>query len=123
MLKPDQPVPTFALRAPLRLNPVVLDALAAIAATLNGRSEPAHCCTVAQGLFVPLDQFEQRGVQPALALRALADVRMLVAAGSQAQPTLSRDFNGTSTVGLVIAPSFIEGLHLSAFQPPTTEQA
>jgi conjugal transfer pilus assembly protein TraI len=121
--EPDHPVPIFALRAPLRLNPVVRDALAAIAATLNGRTEPAQCCTVAQGLFVPLGQFEQRGVQPSLALRALADVRMLVAAGPHAPPTLSRDFNGTPTVGLVIAPSYIEGLDLSAFLPPNLESA
>lgn len=121
MPEPERPVPTFALRAPLRLNPVVRDALIAIAATLNGRSEPAQCCTVAQGLFVPLGQLEQRGVQPSLALRALADVRMLVAAGPHAPPTLSRDFNGTPTVGLVIAPRFVEGLDLSAFLPPNPE--
>ena len=121
MPEPERPVPTFALRAPLRLNPVVRDALIAIAATLNGRSEPVQCCTVAQGLFVPLGQLEQRGVQPSLAMRALADVRMLVAAGPHAPPTLSRDFNGTPTVGLVIAPRFVEGLDLSAFLPPNPE--
>lgn len=99
------------------------EALTAIAATLNGRTEPAQCCTVAQGLFVPLGQFERRGVQPSLALRALAEVRMLVAAGLHAPPTLSREFNGSPTVGLVIAPRFIEGLELSAFLPPDLESA
>lgn len=119
--EPDRPVAIFALRAPLRLNPVVRDALTAIAATLNGRTEPAQCRTVAQGLFVPLGQFEQRGVQPTVALRALADVRMLVAAGAHAPHTLSRDFNGSPTVGLVIDPRFIEGLDLGAFLLLDTE--
>jgi conjugal transfer pilus assembly protein TraI len=121
--EPDLPAPLFALRAPLRLNPVVRDALTAIAATLNGRTDPAQCCTVAQGLFVPLAQFEQRGVQPSLALRALADVRMLVAAGPRSPPTHSRDFNGSPTAGLVIDPRFVEGLDLSGFLPPDTESA
>jgi conjugal transfer pilus assembly protein TraI len=120
---PDDPASVFALRAPLRLNPGVRDALTAIAATLNSRMEPAQCCTVAQGLFVPLDQFERRGVQPSLALRALAEVRMLVASGPQVPPTVSRDFNGTPTVGLVIDPRFIEGLDLAGFLPSDPEAA
>jgi conjugal transfer pilus assembly protein TraI len=119
----DQPEESFALRAPLRLNPVVRDALTAIAATLNGVAGPAQCCTIAQGLFVPLDRFDQRGVPPSLALRALADVRMLIATGTNAPPTLSRDFNGSPTIGLVIDPRFIEGLDLSAFTPPVSESA
>lgn len=123
---PTRPAPTepsLALRAPLRLNPVVRDALTAIAATLNEAAGPAQCCTIAQGLFVPLDRFDQRGVPPSLALRALADVRMLVSMGSSATPTLSRDFNGSATVGLVIDPRFIEGLDLSGFTPPVSESA
>jgi conjugal transfer pilus assembly protein TraI len=100
---------------------VVRDALTAIAATLNEAAGPAQCCTIAQGLFVPLDRFDQRGVPPSLALRALADVRMLVATGTHAPPTLSRDFNGSPTVGLVIDPRFIEGLDLSGFSPPVSE--
>ncbi|MDP1691853.1 MAG: MobH family relaxase [Burkholderiaceae bacterium] len=121
--EPDPPEPSFALRAPLRLNPVVRDALTAIAATLNSAAGPAQCCTVAQGLFVPLDRFDQRGVPPSLALRALADVRMLVSTGLHAPPTLSRDFNGSPTVGLVIDPRFIEGLDLSGFSLSVSEPA
>jgi conjugal transfer pilus assembly protein TraI len=119
----DRSEPSFALRAPLRLNPVVRDALTAIVATLNDATRPAQCCTIAQGLFVPLDGFEQRGVPPSLALRALADVRMLVATGPHAPPTLSRDFDGSPTVGLVIDPRFIEGLDLRGFIPPISEPA
>lgn len=120
---PAPPEPSFALRAPLRLNPVVRDALTAIAATLNETAGSAQCCTIAQGLFIPLDRFDQRGVPPSVALRALAEVRMLVATGTQAPPTLTRDFNGSPTVGLVIDPRFIEGLDVSGFSPPVPEPA
>lgn len=121
--EPPPAAPPLALRAPLRLNPVVRDALTNIAATLNGETGQPQCCTIAQGLFVPLDQFERRSVPPALALRALAEVRMLFAAGPHAAPTLSRDFNGNPTVGLVIDPRFVEGLDLSGFLPPVPESS
>ena len=99
----------------MRLNPVVRDALAAVLQTLRASSGPAHCCTVAQGIFVPLAQFEQRGVQAALALRALTEVQMLAMAHSKGPPTLSREFNGSPTVGLLLDPRFVEGLDLDAF--------
>ncbi len=107
--------PSFALQVPMRLNPVVRDALAAILQTLRASSGPAQCCTVAQGIFVPLAQFEQRSVPPALALRALAEVRMLAMADPKSPPTLSREFNGSPTVGLLLDPRFVEGLDLDAF--------
>jgi conjugal transfer pilus assembly protein TraI len=109
--------PLLALKAPMRLNPVVRDALAGIVTTLNTDSGPARCCTVPEGLFVPLDQFEQRGVPAAVALRALAEVRLLVSAGrpTKGPPTRSRNFNGTPTIGLVVDPRAIEGFDLDAF--------
>ena len=58
----------------MRLNPAVRDALAAIVSTLNGPGSAAAAAPVAAGLFVPLAELERRGVQPALAGRALADV-------------------------------------------------
>ena len=110
--------PSFALQAPMRLNPVVRDALAAVLQTLRASYGPAQCCTVAQGIFVPLAQFEQRSVPPALALRALAEVRMLAMADPKGPPTLSREFNGSPTVGLLLDPRFVEGLDLDAFVLP-----
>jgi conjugal transfer pilus assembly protein TraI len=111
------PSPPLTLRAPMRLNPVVRDALALIVATLNADCSPAHCCTIAEGLFVPLDQFERRGVPAAVALRALVEVRLLIRTSRAAKgpPTHSRDFNGVPTTGLVIHPRAIEGFDLSAF--------
>lgn len=100
----------------MRLNPVVRDALATVLETLNAATGPAHCCTTARGIFVPLEQFDKRGVPPALALRALADVRILVLADANGPPTLSREFDGSATVGLVIDPRFVEGMDLDAFE-------
>lgn len=106
------PSPSLALKAPMRLNPAVRDALSSIVTTLNADSGPAQCRTIAEGVFVPLEMFEHRGVPAAAALRALADVRLLVTAGRPAKsaPTLARDFNGRSTIGLVIDRSAIAGL-------------
>ena len=107
----------------MRLNPVVRDALSAVLQTLRASSGPAQCCTVAQGIFVPLAQFEQRGVQAALALRALTEVRMLAMAHPKGSPTLSREFNGSPTVGLLLDPRFVEGLDLDAFVLPEPQGA
>ena len=109
---------SFALKAPMRLNPVVRDALDAVLQTLRSSEGPAQCCTVAQGIFVPLAQLEQRSVPPALALRALAEVRMLAMADPKGPPTLSREFNGSPTIGLLLDPRFVEGLDLDAFVLP-----
>lgn len=123
--EPSKAAPTrsFALEAPMRLNPVVRDALTAVVHTLNPDAGPAQCCTVASGIFVPLGELERRGVEPSLALRALAEVRMLARVDAKGPPTLTRDFNGTPTVGLVIDPRFVDGVDLEGFAPPPSEGA
>lgn len=121
---PTQPSSeTFKLQAPLRLNPAVRDALTEVIRSFNPGSGPAQCCTVALGLFIPLAAFERRGLQPSLVLRALADVRMLARSGAEGPPTVSRDFNGTPAVGLILDPRFVEGLDLEGFMPSTGEEA
>jgi conjugal transfer pilus assembly protein TraI len=50
-----------------------------------------------------------------MAMRALADVGMLVPGSPGGPPTLSRDFNGTPTVGVVIDPRLISGFDLTGF--------
>lgn len=110
------PLP-FSLNAPLRLNPGVREGLAGIVQTLNGPSTAAAACTVAAGLFVPLREFERHGIQPAMAARALADVRMLVHPDHSRPPTVSHDFGGHPTLGLIIAPQFVLGFDLAAFIP------
>lgn len=115
--------PVFALQAPMRLNPMIRDALAAIVQTLGQQTGTALCCTIAPGVFVPLAELERRGVPATQALRALADVRMLAALGKRGPPTITRDFNGTPTVGLVIDPRFVTGLDLQGFALPEREGA
>ena len=118
---PATPSVSFTLQAPMRLNPVVREALAAVVQTLNEGAGPAQGCTVAHGFYVPLSEFERRGLQPSMALRALADVRMLVPAQPHGPPTLARDFNGTPTLGIVVDPRFITGFDLDGFALRDTE--
>lgn len=112
-----------ALKAPMRLNPAVRDALGSIVATLNGDARTAAACTVATGIFVPLGELERRGLQPALAMRALGDLGMLVHADANRPPTVSRDFGGVTTVGLILDPRFVIGLDLATFAIPESPQA
>ncbi len=112
---------TIGLQAPLRLNPLVRDALTAVVHSMNTGAGPAQCCTVALGVFVPLHEFERRGIQPSMALRALSDVHMLVRAQGKGPPTTSREFNGSPTVGLTIDPRFISGVDMEAFASPEAQ--
>lgn len=116
-------VTPIALKAPMRLNPAVRDALGSIVATLNGDARAAAAYTVATGIFVPLAELERRGLQPALAMRALSDLRMLVHADANRPPTTSRDFGGGTTVGLILDPRFVTGLDLATFAIPDSPQA
>lgn len=119
----EEAVAPVALKAPMRLNPAVRDALGSIVATLNGDARTAAACTVATGIFVPLAELERRGLQPALAMRALSDLRMLVHADANRPPTLSREFGGAITVGLILNPRFVTGLDLATFAIPASPQA
>ncbi len=112
---------SFNLNAPFRLNPAVRDAVAAVVQSLNDDAGPALGCITTHGFFVPLSAFDLRGVQASTALRALADVGMLVSPQSNGQPTVSRNFNGAPTTGLVIDPRFVEGLDLQAFVLPSAK--
>jgi conjugal transfer pilus assembly protein TraI len=116
-------VTPIALKAPMRLNPAVRDSLGSIVATLNGDARSVAACTVATGIFVPLTELERRGLQPALAMRALGDLRMLVHADANRPPTTSRDFGGVTTVGLILDPRFVTGLDLATFAIPESPKA
>lgn len=117
----EPPPATFALQAPMRLNPVMRDALAEAIRTLNDGMGPPAVCTIAQGVFVPLVEFERRGIQPSLAMRALTETKLLVRPNRDGPPTLSRDFNGNPTVGLVLDPRCVRGLDLAGFVAPPVE--
>jgi conjugal transfer pilus assembly protein TraI len=114
---------TFALQAPMRLNPLVRDALANAVRTLNEGMGPPIVCAVAQGLFVPLDEFVRRGVQPSLAMRALSETSMLVKQAPNGPPTHSREFNGHQTIGIVLDPRCVSGLDPAAFAASPEESS
>jgi conjugal transfer pilus assembly protein TraI len=115
------PSATFALQAPMRLNPVVRDVLAEAVRTLNDGMGPPTVCTVAQGVFVPLEEFGRRGVQPSLAMRALTEANLLMKPNRNGPPTLSREFNGNPTLGIVLNPRCVSGLDLAGFAAPPAE--
>lgn len=100
--------PGYTLQAPMRLHPATRAALLTIIQSLHGDASSALARPTSQGLFVPLGCLERQGIQPSHAIRTLAEVQMLVRNGNA--PTLSQDFNGVPTIGLVIAPPFIAGL-------------
>lgn len=105
----------FRLNAPMRLNPGVRDALAQIIDTLNRDESDVAACTISSGVFVPLTEFERRGIEPALAMRALGDVHMLVQPAGTVSPAHARDFGGEEKVGLVLRPQFVAGLDPNDF--------
>jgi conjugal transfer pilus assembly protein TraI len=112
-------IPAFKLDAPMRLNPVVRDALIHIVDTLNHDESEIAACTVSSGLFIPLAEFERRKIEPSLALRALLEVKMLVQPAGAASHTMARDFGGEHKVGLLLHPRFVAGLDPANFDVPT----
>ncbi|WP_369811589.1 MobH family relaxase [Janthinobacterium sp. SUN137] len=109
--KPSQPATaTYALRAPIRLNPGVAKILQAIVQTLNDTTLPPACYPMVSGLFVPLDAFVARQADGKMALRALADANMLVTGPAGTEPVEYHNLHGKQLVGMVIALQFIEGL-------------
>ena len=56
-----------------------------------------------------MDEFIRHGVQPSIALRALADTNMLVKAEPAGPPTSTRQIGDQTVMGIVIAANHIEG--------------
>ncbi len=112
----DVPPPVrFAFLSPSRLDPPVCQALVDIIDTMNGNAADVAARTVAQGVFVPLKSFETRKVEPAIAVRALAEVKVLAIAAQTKAKTVVREFCGETLSGVVILPAFVAGLSPSDF--------
>jgi conjugal transfer pilus assembly protein TraI len=120
---PTRSVPTTAvspprpiqLNAPMRLNTSVRQAAANLIDGLNDPPATAVVFTVAEGVFMPLAELERCGVQPTVAMRALADAGMLIKPTRAGPPTFSHEVRGTSVVGVVVDPSFVLGLDPTTF--------
>jgi len=103
------------LKAPMRLNPAVRQALMEAVETLNGPPAATPVFTVREGIFIPLTELERRGIQPAVALRALIDVDMVYRPRPSAPSTCTRDVQGVNTVGVVLLARHVDGLDPMAF--------
>ena len=117
----DQHRPTFALTAPLRLDAPLRAALGDVVDSFNRDDKDAACCVTATGLFIPLAEFERRAIEPALAIRALADASMLVSASSTKTKPVTREFGGVARAGVVIHRRFIEGFGPETLHDTPTE--
>lgn len=112
---PAQRVQPICLKAPMRLNPAVRQALVEAVETLNDPPSTTSVFTLREGIFIPLAEFERRGIQATVALRALADADMLYSPRKNGPPTATRDVQGVATVGIVLLPRHVEGLDPLAF--------
>jgi conjugal transfer pilus assembly protein TraI len=109
------PAVRFAFLSPSRLNPPVGQVLVDIIDTMNGNAADVAARTVAQGVFVPLKSFETRKVEPAIAVRALAEVEVLAIAPRTKAKTVVCEFCGETLNGVVILPQFVAGLSPTDF--------
>lgn len=109
--------PVVRLVAPLRLNPMVRDALAAAVDSMNGDSRCAEAITVCAGVFVPLEVFKRRHVDIPVALRSLTETGMTAVGANGRAGTVQHDLGGKPEPGFVIRAEFIEGLDPSDFSP------
>lgn len=115
---PQAPVPgrRFVLNAPLRLVPQVRQTLQAAIDTLNGDPKSATAVTVASGVFVPLSHFKASSVDVNVALRALAEVDLLVGTKDRRPRTYQHDIAGLEQAGVIVKPAHVQGLDPSDFQ-------
>ncbi len=112
---PAQRVQPICLKAPMRLNPAVRQALVEAVETLNDPPATTSVFTQREGIFIPLAEFERRGIQATVALRALVDADMLYSPRKNGPPTATRDVQGVATVGIVLLPRHVDGLDPLAF--------
>ena len=112
---------TFSLTVPLRLDAPLRAALGDVVESLNRDGADVACYLTPTGLFIPLAEFERRGIEPALAMRALADASMLASSSSFKTKPETRDFGGKTKAGIVIHPRFIAGFERADFQDAPTD--
>lgn len=115
------PRPTFSLTAPLRLDASLRATLGEVVDTLNRDGADAACEPTPTGLFIPLAEFERRAIEPALAIRALADASMLVSSSSTKTKSVTREFGGVARTGIIIHRRFIKGFDPTDFQDTSIE--
>lgn len=104
------------LAVPTRLHPAVRTALRQIIASFDSPGVSPVAMVIDGGIFVPLHEFERRGVDPALAARALSDARMLLCDPHRPQSrTCCRSFEGAPLLGVLLAHPGVRGFEAHAF--------
>lgn len=86
---------------------------------MNNDARSAIAVTVASGVFVPVSHFKAHSIDVSVALRALADVDMLVGTKDRRPRTYQHDIGGQEQAGVIVRPAHIEGLDPTDFQTPT----
>ena len=105
----------MTFNTPARLNPAVRDALRQILATIDSLAQPLAAFVIELGVFIPLKEFEQRSVDPALAVRALSEAGMLASDPKRpGSKTHSRNFHDEPVLGVVMDLRHVSGLHVGA---------
>lgn len=120
---PVAPPRPIQLNAPMRLDTSVRRVVANLIDGLNDPPASAAVFTVADGVFMPLAELERCGVQPTVAMRALADAGMLIKPTRAGPPAFAREVRGASMVGVVLNPGFVLGLDPAAFVGTTDQRS
>lgn len=103
--------PHWQLKAPLRLNAAVRHALAS---SLAEPAEEIMHLPNEHALFFPLHRFDAHRLAPAIAIRALSELGMLVPGTPGAPPTIKRlNTAGEPVVGVLLKERFIESAAIS----------
>lgn len=113
--------PEFKLKAPVRLNPQVRQALESIVASMNRDASTILARTVPTGVFVPLASFKELRIDTAIAVRGLAEVGMLAVSANSRSKTVIQEFNSSDVTGVVVLPEYVEGLSASDFVSATAD--
>lgn len=114
--KPRPGPSAFALNAPLQLPADVKAALADIIGTLSDMSQTV-CCTTPHGVFVPLKEFDIRGVHHDIATRGLRTAGMLIPY-RDGQFVIAREMLCKVVDGVVVDPAYVRGLDVADFARP-----
>lgn len=113
---PDSAPVALGLRPAARLKPVVHAAVSEILANLSRSVVPPEAELTPDALFVPLQAFQKRGIDTALAVDSLDSAGLLLRT-SQAAKTTRHSFAGETVVGVLVKGSHISGFPAIPEQP------
>lgn len=105
----QSPTLPLSLHLPMRLPARLRAALVSVVEALESSIDPPLARLIDSGLFIALAEFERRHVDPSLALRTLAEARMLATDANTSAPSSTCTIGGQNHLGLTIAPTYVAG--------------